>query len=78
MSAQARSGARRNVFPTRCDLESLCGFASAHAAFEASLLRIVRPVLPRIVERGEVRRFEIRDDAGCASTFEEISLPAAR
>lgn len=74
--AQAIRGERSIVFPTRCNLESLCGFDDTEAALAASNARSVVPVLPRIVDRGGVNRLEIRDDAGYETTFEEVQLPS--
>lgn len=73
--AQSRRGERSIIFPTRCNLETLCGFRSADEAFASSRSRPVVPVLPRIVDRNGTTRLEIRDDASYPTTFEEIRLP---
>jgi 8-oxo-dGTP pyrophosphatase MutT (NUDIX family) len=73
--AQAKRGERRIIFPTRCNLESLCGFETAEAALQASLARPVVPVLPKVVGG---KRVEIRGDAGYQSTSEKIERPPDR
>lgn len=75
--AQSRRGERSIIFPTRCNLETLCGFGSSDEALAASRARAVPPVLPRIVDRDGAKRLEIRDDAGYPTTFEEVRLPPA-
>ncbi len=53
---EARTGKRQMIFPTSCNLETLCGFARAEQVLAASHARPVVPVLPRVeVEDG--RRF---------------------
>jgi 8-oxo-dGTP pyrophosphatase MutT (NUDIX family) len=53
---EAEKGTRQMIFPTSCNLETLCGFARAEDALAASHARPVVPVLPRVeVEDG--RRF---------------------
>jgi 8-oxo-dGTP pyrophosphatase MutT (NUDIX family) len=74
--AQSVRGERRIIFPTRCNLETLCGFASADEAIAASLARPILPVLPRIVDRDGSKCIEIRDDAGYETTSEEVKLPS--
>lgn len=79
--AQARRGERRIIFPTRCNLETLCGFESTEAALQASLARSVVPVLPKVVggkRMARIARIEIRSDAGYESLYEEIERPPAR
>lgn len=75
--AQSKRGERSIIFPTRCNLETLCGFGSAGEAIDASRKRPVLPVLPRVVDRRGVKRVEIRDDAGYPTTFEEVRIPPA-
>ncbi len=75
--AEARRGERRVVFPTRCNLETLCGFANASAALDASRCRPILPVLPRIEEHEGGPRLVIRGDAGYATTSEPLP-PAPR
>jgi len=74
--AQSRRGERSIIFPTRCNLETLCGFGSTDEVLVASRVRPVLPVVPRIVDRGSAKRIEIREDAGYPTTFEEVRLPA--
>ena len=73
--AQSRRGERSIIFPTRCNLESLCGFDGCDEALAASRNRPVPPVMPRIVDRDGHKRLEIRDDAGYPTTCEELRLP---
>lgn len=73
--AQSRCGDRSIIFPTRCNLESLCGFGNTDEALAASRARAVPPVLPQVVDRDGTKRLEIREDAGYPTTFEEIRLP---
>jgi 8-oxo-dGTP pyrophosphatase MutT (NUDIX family) len=61
---QALRGERQIIFPTACNLETLCGFADAAAALRASHARPVVPVLPRVVQRDARRVLELPPDSG--------------
>jgi 8-oxo-dGTP pyrophosphatase MutT (NUDIX family) len=62
--AQSRTGERRMIFPTACNLETLCGFATVDDALAASRVRPVVAVLPRYEERDGERVLVIPDEAG--------------
>ncbi len=72
--AQARRGECSVVFPTRCNLETLCGFTNAATALEASRRRPVVPIHPRVEQHETGPRLVIREDAGYPTTWE--TLPA--
>ena len=68
---EARKGTRQMIFPTSCNLETLCGFARAEQALAASHARPVVPVLPRVeVEDG--RRFLVIPEAAGYGTRREV------
>jgi len=48
---QAATGDRQIVFPTKCNLETICGHADVDAALGASTARPVVPVVPKIETR---------------------------
>jgi 8-oxo-dGTP pyrophosphatase MutT (NUDIX family) len=77
---QARRGERRMVFPTACNLQTLCGFSDARGALEASRARRVVRVQPSIVLRGGERVLDLPQDSGyrIAAGFERVggSQPA--
>lgn len=66
--AQLHTRARRIIFPTAVNLESVGGFGSAAAALDASRRRRIVPVLPRLVERDGEQKLVIPADAGYATT----------
>jgi 8-oxo-dGTP pyrophosphatase MutT (NUDIX family) len=57
-----RDGELDLVFPTIKHLESLTGFANAAEALEAARRREVRPVEPRVEEKGGERRIVLPDE----------------
>jgi 8-oxo-dGTP pyrophosphatase MutT (NUDIX family) len=74
---QFRTGERRIIFPTACNLDTLSGFETACDALEASHRRRVVPVLPRPIEVDGERKLVIREDAGY-SRVEEFLKPVTR
>ena len=70
--AQAERGERQIIFPTLCNLETLCGFESAEQALEASRERSVVTVLPKLLERDGERRLVIPSDAGYALSEQKL------
>jgi 8-oxo-dGTP pyrophosphatase MutT (NUDIX family) len=76
---QARRGERRMIFPTACNLESLCGFSDARSALEASRARRVVRVQPSIVMRDGQRVIDLPLDSGyrIAAGFERAPGGAA-
>ena len=62
--AQARRGERQIIFPTACNLDTLCGFADAPTALAGSRSRTVVTVVPRMVERDGKRMFELPEGSG--------------
>jgi 8-oxo-dGTP pyrophosphatase MutT (NUDIX family) len=65
---QARRGERQIIFPTACNLDTLCGFADATTALATSRARTVVTVLPRFVERDGQRVLELPENAGYRAT----------
>ena len=61
---QGRSGKRQMVFPTSCNLETLCGFGTARDALDASRRRPVVAVMPRIEIEDGKRILVIPEEAG--------------
>jgi 8-oxo-dGTP pyrophosphatase MutT (NUDIX family) len=69
---ESRNGTRQMIFPTSCNLETLCGFARAHEVLEASRERPVVPVLPRVeVEDG--KRFLVIPEAAGYGARREVA-----
>lgn len=66
------SGRRKMIFPTRRNVELLAQSDSAKAAFDFAAMRTIRPVEPRIVERGGARFLTIPDDLGYPVTEEPL------
>ena len=66
--AQLHARARRIIFPTAVNLESVGGFGSAAEALDASRRRRIVPVLPRLVERDGEQKLVIPADAGYVTT----------
>ena len=65
--AQAAAGTRSIVFPTLCNLETLCGFERARDVWESSRARPVVTVVPRVEDREGQRVFVIPEEAGYPS-----------
>lgn len=68
---QAKMNERRIIFPTTCNLQVLCGFATASEVLNASRNRPVVTVLPRVVESDGARKLVIPPEAGYP-THEEL------
>jgi 8-oxo-dGTP pyrophosphatase MutT (NUDIX family) len=62
--AQASGGQRQLVFPTACNLDTLCGFPDAAAALTASRARSLVTVMPRVVLRDGQRVLELPEGTG--------------
>jgi 8-oxo-dGTP pyrophosphatase MutT (NUDIX family) len=73
--AQAARRKRQIIFPTACNLEVLCGFATAAQALEASRNRRVVPVLPRMIVQDGVRKLVIPAEAGYPKSEERLEAP---
>lgn len=70
------AGRRKMIFPTRRNVELLAQSDSAMAAFDFAATRTIRPVEPRIVERGGARFLTIPDDLGYPVTEEALESAA--
>ncbi len=73
--AEASRGERQIIFPTLCNLESVCELASANEVLAASRARRVVPVMPRIVADASGRKLVIPTDAGYRTS--EAPIPGA-
>ncbi len=60
---QAEEGTRQIIFPTSCNLETLCAHADVAAAIAASVARPVVPVLPKVESRAGTPMIVIPDEA---------------
>ncbi len=64
MTAEARSGVRRLLFPTYANLGLLAESPTARAAVEAARARAIHPVMPEPQLRDGRTVMTIRADAG--------------
>lgn len=69
---QATTGKRQIVFPTKCNLETLCGHSDVNAAVSASLARPVVPILPRVASRDGTPTLVIPEEAGYPTSAEPL------
>jgi 8-oxo-dGTP pyrophosphatase MutT (NUDIX family) len=69
---QRRAGARRMIFPTAANLESVAGYATAREAVGASRRRRIVPVLPRLSQVGGAPRLVIPADAGYTTSEADL------
>jgi 8-oxo-dGTP pyrophosphatase MutT (NUDIX family) len=77
--AQMQEGQRRIILPTAFNLQTLCNFARAEEALEASRRRPVVTVLPRVIERDGKHLLAIPEEAGypvCEAPFESRGRPS--
>jgi 8-oxo-dGTP pyrophosphatase MutT (NUDIX family) len=70
--AQLHTRARRIIFPTAVNLESVGGFGSVVEILDASRRRRIVPVLPRLVEIDGEQKLVIPADAGYATTMAPV------
>jgi 8-oxo-dGTP pyrophosphatase MutT (NUDIX family) len=76
ITEQARSGARRLLFPTYANLGLLAESPTAQGAVAAARARVIRPVMPEPQQRGGRTVMTIRADAGF--TVDQDPLTEAR
>lgn len=69
---QAASGARQIVFPTKCNLETLCGHSDVNAALAASAARPVVPILPKVESREGKPMIVIPEEAAYPNSADPI------
>jgi 8-oxo-dGTP pyrophosphatase MutT (NUDIX family) len=67
---QAISGERQMVFPTKCNLETLCGHPDVDAAVAASAARPVVPILPTVEKRDGTPMVVIPEEAAYPTSAE--------
>ena len=69
---QAAAGSRQMVFPTKCNLETLCGHATVDVAMTASAARPVMPVLPKVESREGKPMIVIPEEAAYPNSADPI------
>lgn len=69
---QAAAGTRQIVFPTKCNLETLCGHSNVNAAIAASEARPVIPILPRVESREGKLMIVIPEEAAYPNSADPI------
>lgn len=69
---QGKTGKRQMAFPTKCNLETLCGHPNVDAAISASAARPVVPILPRVESRGGTPMVVIPEEAAYPTSAEPI------
>jgi 8-oxo-dGTP pyrophosphatase MutT (NUDIX family) len=69
---QATAGERQMVFPTKCNLETLCGHADVDAAVAASSARPVVPIHPRVEPRDGKPMIVIPEEAAYPTSAEPL------
>jgi 8-oxo-dGTP pyrophosphatase MutT (NUDIX family) len=74
---QGRRGERQIIFPTACNLDTLCGFPDAEGILKASQGRALVRVLPRITMQDGRRVLEIPEETGyrMAPGFNRAGVP---
>ena len=69
---ETKAGKRQMVFPTKCNLETLCGHPNVDAAVAASSARPVVPVLPRVESREGKPMIVIPEEAAYPNSAEPV------
>lgn len=75
---QAQRNERRMIFPTACNLETLCGFDAPEDMLRSSHDRPVVPVLPHVEVRDGQRVLLIPEEAGYGAEPRVIESPPPR